>query len=161
MPGVLFRLSSGAMWECQTCFKKGEAPHSKDPTALFDLWHYCELPRVVELLSGDSRRLVLIHGESLDTPAPAPAPGTPPFLAEVDEIMAKKEEMYGPPSRNITAIAAVWSTLFNAQITPRQVVLAMIAAKLVRETNKPKHDNRLDIAGYTCILEDLMQKEKI
>lgn len=159
MPGLLFRLPPGVMWECETCLRTGEAPHSEDPTALVDLWHYCDRPLVVELLS-DGRRRAPIHGESLDPPSPAHTQA-PPFLTKVVEMMVKKEEIYGPPSRNITAIAAVWSTLFSAQITPRQVVLAMIATKLVRETNKPKHDNRLDIAGYICILEDLMQKEKI
>jgi len=68
-----------------------------------------------------------------------------------------RNEFYGHPSIKYEMIAKVWSALFSINITPREVVLAMMAVKLCRESIKHKRDNITDIAGYARILEMVVE----
>ena len=42
----------------------------------------------------------------------------------------------------------MWSVIFETDITPNQVALAMIALKITRQMHANKRDNWVDIAGY-------------
>lgn len=66
-------------------------------------------------------------------------------------VTTDREEQYGSPEDNFKAIASMWSILFNADITPSQVAMAMICLKIARQTNgNGKIDNWVDIAGYAA-----------
>lgn len=58
---------------------------------------------------------------------------------------------YGDPVANMDRVAAVWSVLLGVEVTGRQVALCMAGLKLVRESQRPKRDNLVDLAAYAEI----------
>ena len=60
---------------------------------------------------------------------------------------------YGHPYHDFSRTALIWSAILDIDITPQQVALCMIGVKISRECNKPKRDNRVDIAGYAETLD--------
>lgn len=76
------------------------------------------------------------------------------ILNEAAQVVeGDRNDYYGDPSIKYRMIAKMWSIIFRTDITPRQVVLAQLAVKLVRETLKHKRDNLVDIAGYARVLQ--------
>lgn len=65
---------------------------------------------------------------------------------------------YGDCDVEFKKTAKMWSEIFETEVTPTQVVLAMIALKSIRQLNKNKRDNWVDIAGYAR-LGDLINKQ--
>lgn len=59
---------------------------------------------------------------------------------------------YGSPDKNLAHTAKLWNALFGWEVSASQVAMAMILLKLSRETNQPKRDNPVDIAGYARAL---------
>lgn len=82
------------------------------------------------------------------------------ILEEADRLVSTDRQAdYGHPLDNWTQTAALWSAILGVEVTPEQGLLCMIAAKISRETNAPKRDNLVDIAGYAkCI--DLVIDER-
>lgn len=75
-------------------------------------------------------------------------------LEEAHRLVDKdRTDDYGHPSEYFGQIAVVWGELLDCTITPEQVVLCMVLVKVMRENNKPKRDNVVDIAGYARVLE--------
>lgn len=70
-------------------------------------------------------------------------------------ITGPRRESYGPVRESFERDALVWSQILGVEVTPRQVALCMIGLKLLREANKASRDNRVDLAGYTALLEEL------
>ena len=62
-------------------------------------------------------------------------------------------EDYGHPYEDFSRTAKIWSAILGVDVTPEQVALCMIGVKISRECNKPKRDNRVDIAGYAEALD--------
>jgi hypothetical protein len=62
-------------------------------------------------------------------------------------------EDYGHPYHDFSRTAKIWSAILGVDVTPEQVALCMIGVKISRECNKPKRDNRVDIAGYAEALD--------
>ena len=79
----------------------------------------------------------------------------PTVLTEArDIIYGDRENTHGEPGKNLAAIAAMWSPIFGAPVTPEQVCLAMIALKVARAINTPRHrDHWRDIVGYVALAE--------
>lgn len=75
------------------------------------------------------------------------------LLRALEVVNGPRQEAYGPPEESFARIAAMWGAILHRAITPQEVALCMIALKVCREANKPGHDNRVDIAGYTEILD--------
>ena len=81
------------------------------------------------------------------------------MLKEVARLIEERGRYYGPPLRNHERIAAFWNVQLGdklkADITPGEVVQMMIALKLARLIESPKHEDSMkDLAGYSaCLLE--------
>ena len=73
-------------------------------------------------------------------------------------VTTKRQEDYGHPLKHFGRIAKTWSSLKGIKFTPSDVAKFMIIIKLCREENKPKKDNRIDIAGYALTL-DMVEQE--
>ena len=81
---------------------------------------------------------------------------------EAQEIIAgARQQEYGDARQSFEAIAKVWSALLrqklSSDLTAADVALLMTSLKLVRESNQPKRDNRVDAIGYLLLLEELLQ----
>ena len=77
------------------------------------------------------------------------------FLLEaLDLIEGERAENYGDAKENHARIAAMWSALLEKEVTPNQVYLCLIAVKMSRLMESPRHrDSWLDIAGYATLAE--------
>lgn len=77
------------------------------------------------------------------------------FLLEaLDLIEGERAENYGDAKENHARIAAMWSALLEKEVTPNQVYLCLIAVKMSRLMESPRHrDSWLDIAGYAALAE--------
>ena len=61
---------------------------------------------------------------------------------------------YGHPVHDFTRTGRIWAAVLGLpEVTPQQVALCMIGVKMSREVNRPKRDNRVDIAGYVETLD--------
>ena len=69
------------------------------------------------------------------------------------------QQQYGHPRDNFQRIANGWTTIFNTTVTPEQVALAMMWLKITRELHQHKHDNLVDIIGYTLTLDAVRNNE--
>ncbi len=83
--------------------------------------------------------------------------------AQVDETILQEAQRlvhgdrgadYGHPVHDFTRTGRIWSAILDLdEVTPQQVALCMIGVKMSREVNRPKRDNRTDIAGYAETLD--------
>mgnify|MGYP003114831871 FL=1 len=62
-----------------------------------------------------------------------------------------RHDDYGDCNIELDRVATMWSVIFQTDITPNQVALAMIALKITRQMHANKRDNWVDIAGYARI----------
>jgi hypothetical protein len=64
------------------------------------------------------------------------------------------------PSDYHTRIAEVWSALFAWHVKPEDISIALIALKLVAETNEHTRDNIVGIVQYALCLDAVARTEK-
>lgn len=77
-----------------------------------------------------------------------------PITSEASKLVfSDRNADYGHPADDFIRTAAMWSALLGSEIEPRFVPMFMICVKLSRESNHPKRDNCVDIAGYAETLE--------
>ena len=62
-----------------------------------------------------------------------------------------RNQDYGDCTIEFDRVANMWSIIFENEVTPNQVALAMIALKITRQMNANKRDNWVDIAGYARV----------
>ena len=80
------------------------------------------------------------------------------ILAEAHRLVhGVRGEDYGHPYEDFSRMAKIWSAILGVDVTPEQVALCMIGVKISRECNKPKRDNRVDIAGYAEALDMVVE----
>lgn len=73
-----------------------------------------------------------------------------------DIVYGDREKTHGEPGRNLEAIAAMWTPIFErgGKVTAGKVALAMIALKVARAIATPDHrDHWIDIVGYAAVAE--------
>lgn len=70
-------------------------------------------------------------------------------------IYGDRQASYGSVTENFSKIAAGWSQILNAGVSPEQVGLMMIWLKVCREVNKGSEDGIIDIAGYAGCIDKL------
>ena len=77
------------------------------------------------------------------------------MLKEAARVIKERGESYGPMHLNMERIATLWSVCLNLPVTPVQVAMCMIAVKMARLVQTPKHqDSATDIAGYAAVLRE-------
>jgi len=91
-------------------------------------------------------------------------------LSPVDETVLEEAQRlvhgdrgadYGHPIEDFTRTGIMWGAIFGIEaVPPEKVAMAMIAVKLSRECNRPKRDNRADIAGYAETLDMVRQHQE-
>lgn len=77
------------------------------------------------------------------------------FMNEVVSLIdGGRSDDYGDPDVNHQRIADLWSGILQKPIQPHEVYLCMIAVKMSRVMQSPRHrDSWLDIAGYAALAE--------
>lgn len=76
-------------------------------------------------------------------------------------INGDRAKDYGDAYENHKRIAELWSVVFGIKVTTQQVVLCLILLKVARLIYSPsKKDSWIDIAGYSGIGGEFVEKEK-
>ena len=76
-------------------------------------------------------------------------------------INGDRAKDYGDAFENHKRIAQLWSVVFGIKVTAQQVVLCLILLKVARLIYSPsKKDSWIDIAGYSGIGGEFVEKEK-
>lgn len=78
------------------------------------------------------------------------------ILDDAEQLAGKvRSDVYGHPLDNFTQTGRLWAPILHLdEVTPEQVALCMIAAKISRLTQTPTHrDSLVDIAGYARAYE--------
>lgn len=70
-------------------------------------------------------------------------------------VSGPRRKSYGDAKSSFERIARSWSDILRAPVSARQVALCMISLKTLRDSNKPKRDNLVDIAGYAELADNL------
>lgn len=70
-------------------------------------------------------------------------------------VTGPRRRDYGTPDENFSLIASLWSVQLKHEVTPMQVALCLILLKVARQSNSPKRDNLVDIAGYAQCASEL------
>jgi len=74
-----------------------------------------------------------------------------------DLINNDRQEEYGPPNKNFKDISAGWSIIFDKEVQPFEVALAMDWVKTCRALKSPElEDSWIDKAGYSAIGGELV-----
>ena len=74
-------------------------------------------------------------------------------------VHGPRAKKYGPPLTNHQRIAAGFSVIFDQEVTPSQVVKALIWLKIARLVNENDDDSWIDIAGYEAIGSEIADDE--
>lgn len=84
------------------------------------------------------------------------------FIEKVKEILKDRKCAYGSAKPLFQKVARKWSTTFGIDITPEQVIIAMIDFKTIRykEDGSHKHDSAFDIAGYAALLANFFEDDE-
>ena len=83
------------------------------------------------------------------------------ILEEAEQLAGKvRSDKYGHPFDNFTQTGKLWApALDKDEVTPEQVALCMILAKISRLTHSPDHaDSLVDIAGYARAYEMVRER---
>lgn len=73
-------------------------------------------------------------------------------LVKASKVCLDRGWHYGDPFIKYNKVAKIWSQILGEEVTPQQVVLMMMAIKIVRLSNDPGHeDSVVDIAGYAQV----------
>ena len=77
------------------------------------------------------------------------------MLREAARVIKERGESYGDMYTNMERVATLWSVCLNVPVTPVQAAMCMVAIKLARLAQTPKHhDSVTDIAGYAAVLRE-------
>ena len=80
------------------------------------------------------------------------------ILKQADQIInersEEKERQYGPMSEGMDRAAEIFNGMTGMNITGREMMKAMVALKLSRESYNHKSDNLLDCVAYLQALEN-------
>ena len=75
-------------------------------------------------------------------------------------VCGPRQHAYGPPALNHACTADLWTAYLlrrfgvKLPVTGRDVCLMLVLQKVSRDSNMPKRDNLVDIAGYAANAEE-------
>lgn len=82
------------------------------------------------------------------------------ILEEADKIVnGERQTDYDDPVTNFKRIAAIATELTDKELSPEDCVKVLMAVKMARQVFKHKRDNLVDLAGYTEILNRIMEAD--
>ena len=84
------------------------------------------------------------------------------ILEEAERLVAgDRQWAYDHPKDNCTRIGQIWGTILERDsIPPETVALMMIGLKVARQMFRPTRDNLVDIAGYSRVIDLILEKPK-
>lgn len=87
-------------------------------------------------------------------------PVTETVLEEAQRIIfGARQDTYGHALDNYTRLAGMFNALFEAKLkspfSAEDMLINMIMVKLARQVNSKHHDNLVDLAGYTGLLQEI------
>ena len=78
-------------------------------------------------------------------------------------IYGDREKTYGKPSKNLNAIAVMWSAYLSSKfnqsivVDAHDVCMMMVTLKVSREANRRIEDNPIDIIGYAALTDRIKE----
>lgn len=74
-------------------------------------------------------------------------------------VSGDRHNDYGPAIESFTRTGKAMGALLHLDrdLTPEEVAMFFIVHKLTRESYKSKRDNRVDIVGYTLLLDEIAE----
>lgn len=72
-------------------------------------------------------------------------------------VYGDRADDYGDPRTEAQRIASGWSAILGCDVPAEAYPLCMAWVKIVRQVNRPKRDNLVDLAGYAGLAEKLEQ----
>lgn len=86
------------------------------------------------------------------------------ILEEAAQLTSQdRQATYGHPADNHGGTAAMWTAYLGKRLTSpltaRDVCLMQVLIKVSRESNAPKRDNLVDIAGYARNAEMIEERK--
>jgi len=97
------------------------------------------------------------------------------ILEEAQELVyGDRNDAYGHPMDDYTRTGIIWGAMLRDwardcairkkevvfPIPPELACLMMCAVKISREVNKPKRDNRVDLAGYSACVDRIHNRRE-
>lgn len=80
-------------------------------------------------------------------------------LQEADRLTSgDRKKAYGDAKTNFKEIANIFNAMTGLNLTPEEIIKVQIATKLAREKHSHKRDNLVDLAGYTKLLDEVINK---
>ena len=120
----------------------------------------------IELILAEAIKLKLFDENLVELETINRNPET--ICQEADRLVSHdRGNDYGHPLEDFSRTGSLWAPILSdwakmtdgdEPISPELVGLCMIALKISREINRPKRDNRVDIAGYAKCLEMINEK---
>ena len=78
------------------------------------------------------------------------------LLSHAGGVVDKRRADYGEPEDLFENIAARWSQVLGARVTPAQVAVCLMDLKMARLAHNPKHiDSLVDVLGYGACLREI------
>jgi len=82
------------------------------------------------------------------------------ILEEANKIThGDRQKDYGSPKDNFEQVAKIFNSIRGyKRLNAEDVVYVLLSVKLAREQHKHKRDNMVDIAGYTWVLNEVVEQ---
>lgn len=79
-------------------------------------------------------------------------------LQEAERLInGDRRAEYGDVRKSFEDVATGWGLIIGTTVTAEQVALCMTWLKTMREVNKPKRDNLVDLCGYAGLAAKLVE----
>lgn len=76
-------------------------------------------------------------------------------------VAGPRQESYGHPGVVFGRLAQMWQAYLGVPtITAKDVCMMLALLKIAREANQHKHDNLVDLAGYTWCADECLKWEE-
>jgi len=83
------------------------------------------------------------------------------ILEEANKITSTdRQNDYGSPLDNFTHAANIFNSITGECMDAEKMAWALFAIKVSREQHKHKRDNMTDIAGYTWVLNEIIEEKQ-